>query len=223
MKKCNFCNVNIKDDTDHCPLCGGVLEGNDPGIDTYPNVLRKEKAISFIFRLTLFIAIVSSIICIGTNIMTGVSIAWSLIVTFSFLYLLLILYMFVKDNAGYRVRVFGIYAAGVALVVAIDYICGFRRWSLNFVFPGAIILVNLTFFMLMLFNRRNWQSYALIHIAIFVISLVPVLFFKLGLVTSPYVTMIAFILSLTIALGTIILGGPRVKSELYRRFHILGK
>ena len=59
-KKCNFCDVIIKDETDHCPLCGGVLDGDTPGIDTYPNVLKKEKAISFIFRLTLFIAIIAS-------------------------------------------------------------------------------------------------------------------------------------------------------------------
>ncbi|MDY5217019.1 MAG: zinc ribbon domain-containing protein, partial [Lachnospiraceae bacterium] len=64
MKKCNFCNVNIKDNTDHCPLCGGVLEGDEPGINTYPNVLKKEKAISFIFRLTLFLAIIASAACI---------------------------------------------------------------------------------------------------------------------------------------------------------------
>ena len=223
MKKCNFCNVNIKDETDHCPLCGGVLEGDSLGVNTYPNVLKKEKAISFIFRLTLFIAIVASTICIAANITTGVSVAWSMIVTCSFLYLLLILYMFVKENAGYRVRLFGIYAAGIGLVVAIDYVLGFNRWSVNYVLPGAIILINLTFFMLMIFNRRNWQSYVLIHIAVFFISIIPLILYKFEVVTFPYLAQIALGLSFIIALGTIILGGPRVKSELYRRFHIFGK
>ena len=223
MKKCNFCNVMIKDQTDHCPLCGGVLEGDDPGINTYPNVLKKEKAVSFIFRLMVFISIIASTVCIATNVATGVSVAWSLIVTFSFLYVLLILYMFVKENAGYRVRVFGIAAAGVVLIILIDYILGFRRWSVNFVLPSAIILMSVTFLLLMLINRRNWQSYALIHVAILLISLIPIIMYKLDIVTNPYVSQVAFGIAFVISLGIIILGGPRVKSELYRRFHILGK
>lgn len=223
MRKCNFCNVKIKDDTDCCPLCGGVLEGDEKGVNTYPNVLKKEKAISFAFRLMLFISIIASIASIAANVATHVSVAWSLIVTFSFLYVLLILYMFVKENAGYRVRVFGIWAAGVALVVAIDYILGFKRWSVNYVLPSAIILVSITFLILMFVNRRNWQSYALIHVGITLLSVIPIIMYKLEIITIPYLSQIAFSFSAVISLGIIILGGPRVKSELYRRFHILGK
>lgn len=223
MKKCNFCNVEIKDNTDHCPLCGGVLEGDNPGFSTYPNVLKKEKAISFIFRLTLFLSIIASIVCIAVNISTGVSVAWSVIVSLSFLYVLLILYLFVRENAGYRVRVFGIAAAGVGLVVAIDCILGFNRWSVNYVVPSAILLMSFTFLLLMLINRRNWQSYLIIHILILIISIVPIILYFLDIITVPYVATAAFGVSFVITLGIIILGGPRVKSELYRRFHILGK
>lgn len=223
MRKCNFCNVNIKDNTDHCPLCGGVLEGEELGIDTYPNVLKKEKAISFIFRLVLFLGIIASVICISINISTGVSVAWSVIVSLSCLYALVILYLFARENAGYRVRVFGIAAAGVGLVVAIDIILGFKRWSVNYVVPSAILLMSFTFLLLMLINRRNWQSYTIIHILILIISIVPIILYKLGVITSPYMTQIAFAVAAITTLGIIILGGPRVKSELYRRFHIFGK
>lgn len=223
MRKCNFCNVKIKDNTDHCPLCGGVLDGDEEGINTYPDVLKKEKAISLIFRLMLFIAIISVATCIGVNVTTGVSTAWSLIVTFAFSYVLLILYMFVKENAGYRVRVFGIVAAGIVLVIVIDYILGFTRWSVNYVFPACIILVDLTFLILMFVNHRNWQSYILILLVMILISLIPVLLYKLNIITVPYMAQISLGVCIIIALGVLILGGPRVKSELYRRFHILGK
>ena len=223
MKKCNFCNVNIKDNTDHCTLCGGVLEGDEPGFDTYPNVLKKEKAISFIFRLTLFLAIIASAACIIINISTGVSIAWSVIVSLSFLYLLLILYLFVRENAGYRVRAFGIVAAGIILVIVIDYILGFKRWSINYVFPSALIFMSLSFLLLMLINRRNWQSYLIIHMLITFFSVIPLIMYALEIITDPVMSIIAFSLSFVITLGIIILGGSRVKSELYRRFHIFGK
>lgn len=223
MKKCNFCNVNIKDNTDHCPLCGGVLEGDEQGVDTYPNVLKKEKAISFIFRLTLFLAIIASSACIVINISTGVSIVLSVIVSLSFLYLLLILYLFVRENAGYRVRAFGIVAAGIILVIIIDYILGFKRWSINYVFPSALIFMTIAFLLLMLINRRNWQSYLIIHMIITVFSVIPLVMCALDIITNPVMSIIAFSLSFVTTLGIIILGGSRVKSELYRRFHILGK
>lgn len=223
MKKCNFCNVNIKDETDHCPLCGGVLDGEEIGENTYPNVLKKEKAISFIFRLMLFITLIASAASITTNIATGVSIAWSLIVTFSLLYVLLILHMFVKENAGYRVRVFGIASFGVALIILIDYVLGFKRWSVNFVLPSVIIYVTATFLLLMLINRRNWQSYTIIHMLITIISIIPLIMYRIGIVTNPVVSIVAFGISFVVTLGILILGGPRVKSEMYRRFHIFGK
>lgn len=223
MNRCNYCKLYIKDDTDRCPLCGGVLECDGTGENVYPNVLKKEKAISFVFRLILFIAIVSIIVCISINYTTGVSVKWSLIVAFAFLYVLLILYMFVRENAGYRVRMYGIVAGGVALLILIDYITGFYRWSLNFIFPIAIILMDVALLVLMIVNKRNWQSYIILLLCMVPISLVPVVFYALSIITIPYFAQLAFALSLFMSLGVIILGGPRAKSELYRRFHIFGK
>jgi len=223
MNKCNYCNVFIKDDTERCPLCGGVLEGNEIGEDTYPNVLKSEKTISFVFRLMLFIAIVSIVTCIGINYTTGVSVKWSLIVTFSFLYVLSILYMFVRENAGYRVRMYGIVAGGVLFLVGTDYICGWYRWSVNYFFPLAILLMDIALVVLMIVNRRNWQSYIILIMCMIPIALVPVILYALDVITNPYPAQLSFFISVFITLGVIILGGPRVKQELYRRFHIFGK
>jgi len=223
MKKCNFCNVIIKDDTGHCPLCGSVLEGTEPGVDTYPNIMRKERTIAFIFRLMLFLSIVAIIICAVVNYTTGTSVKWSLTVAFSSLYILIVLYMFKKENSGYRARTFFISAFGILLVMLIDYLFGAKRWSVNYVFPGVIIGLNISVIILMIVNRRNWQSYILILFALVIISLVPLIMYWIDVVTKPYVSQIAFLLTLITTIGVLVLGGPRVKNELYRRFHIMGK
>lgn len=223
MNKCNYCNVKIIDATDHCPLCGSVIDTKEVGESRYPNVLKKEKSISFIFRLVLFISIITTIVCVGINYSIEANVKWSLIVAFSFMYLLLILYVFVRENAGYRVRTFSICAAGLILVIAIDYLLGAKRWSVNYVFPSLIILLDIALLVLMIVNHRNWQSYILILICMVLISIVPIILYALNVVTVPYVAQIALIFSLMITLGTLILGGPRVKNELYRRFHIMGK
>jgi len=75
----------------------------------------------------------------------------------------------------------------------------------------------------MIVNKRNWQSYILILFALVLISIIPVIMYWLDIVTSPYVSQIAFLVSLITTIGVLILGGPRVENELYRRFHIMGK
>lgn len=223
MNKCNYCNVFIKDETERCPLCGGVLEGGEIGEDMYPNVLKKEKTISFVFRLMVFISIVSIITFIGISITTGVSAKWSIFLTCVFLYVLMILYMFVRENAGYRVRMYGIVAGAVALLVMIDYVSGWHGWSVDYTFPIAIILMDIALIVLMIVNHRNWQSYIILMICMVPISVVPIILYFVDIITSPYMSQIAFMLSLFMTLGVIIIGGPRAKQELYRRFHILGK
>lgn len=222
MRKCNFCNLKIKDMTSSCPLCGGVLEGTDVGEMTYPNVFKRTKAINIIFRVLLFLSIVSVIICVQVNYHTDFSFKWSLIVAMSLLFALWLIYLFTKEGAGYRLRTFGGVMAGVILVVFIDYLCGFNRWSINYVFPATIITVDAVLLLLMLINRRNFQSYTLLIGGLFLISLIPPILYLRGIVTDYRVAHLAAIIVFITLLGVVILGGSRVKQELKRRFYIGG-
>lgn len=220
MKKCNYCNVNIVDDTCSCPLCGGVLLELSPSENTYPNVLKKTRAVSMLFRILLFIGIVSVITCIMINYYMNFSYKSALIMTVSFLYVLWLVYLFMREDAGYRLRIFGGAVGGMMLITFIDYLFDFNKWSLDYVLPSAILLVELSFLILMFVNRRNWQSYTLVIIGIFITSLVPILLCALDIIQNPIMSQIAFIICLVVMLGVLILGGPRVMHELKRRFYI---
>ena len=47
----------------------------------------------------------------------------------------------------------------ILMVVAIDFVVGYRGWSVNYALPSAILLVDAGILILMCINRRNWQSY----------------------------------------------------------------
>lgn len=220
MKKCKNCNVNIYDDTCCCPLCGGVLDGTEKGEQTYPNVLKKTKAISFVFRLLLFIAIVSVIICLMVNYYMNFSYKSSLIMTVSFLYILWMVYLFMNERIGYRFRILGGVIGCVLLVTIIDYLFDFNKWSLDYVLPSAILLLELCFIILMIVNRRNWQSYILLIIGMFLASLILVILCIIDVIDNPFLSQITCVICLIVLLGVLILGGPRVSQELKRRFYI---
>ena len=72
---------------------------------------------------------------------------------------------------------------------------------------------------LMAFNRLNWQSYFMYQIAITIFSFIPLILWAAGWITSPMMSVITVILSVSVLLITIILGDRSVKKELKRRFY----
>lgn len=108
----------------------------------------------------------------------------------------------------------------VAMMLGIDYVTGYRGWSLDFVVPSAILVVDLVIFLLILINRRNWQSYMMTEILTILLSLIPVILRLMGMIHFKYLVWIAFGTSLFLFLGTLILGDQRARTELKRRFHV---
>lgn len=106
------------------------------------------------------------------------------------------------------------------LVIAADNIVGYRGWSVNYVLPGAILLLEATIAILMIVNASNWQSYMLMQILTVLVSLFCVLLWKIQVIKSPVLTFIALAVSLCMLLGTMIFGERRAKAELKRRFHV---
>lgn len=219
MSRCSHCGVEILDDTEHCPLCHNVLENTGRGRMTYPNVLHKIKKINFLFRLFLFLAIILAVTVVAANFVYHPETWWSVIFIAAEVYGIIMLYLFTKDT-GYRIRIIvGIFGFLLFDILA-DRITGYAGWSVNYMFPTAILLANLAVLLLMLINRRNWQSYLLFQLGVVLFGLAGVLFVFLGWITSPVLSEIACSISILVFLGMVILGGRTARSELKRRFHI---
>jgi hypothetical protein len=60
----------------------------------------------------------------------------------------------------------------------------------------------------------------MLQILTILMSLIPVILLAVGIVTFPYLALIAFGVSVFLFLGTLIMGDQRAKTELKRRFHI---
>ena len=105
------------------------------------------------------------------------------------------------------------------LLVIIDYMTGFSRWSFNYAIPSLILFDVIAVVFLILINRLNWQSYFMYQIAITIFSFIPLILWAAGLITSPLMSVITVILSVSVLFITIILGDRSVKKELKRRFY----
>ena len=217
------CNVVISDATEYCPLCHAVLEKENPneiGKITYPNVYAINKKLSIVRRLLIFLWVAFTGLGVFFNYQYTPDFYWSAILSAGLLYAVIVVDVMLNRDAGYLKKIFSTVVGGVFMVILIDYVLGFNRWSLNFVLPGAIFLVNIALIVLMIVNNRNFQSYMILEILMILIGIIPVIFVCNGIVKYPLISEMAFASSVILFLGTLILGGRTARTEMRRRFHV---
>lgn len=226
MRKCRNCQVSILDDTLVCPLCHSVLEhtettepkGHNGGM--YPDVKDKARKLNFIVKLYTFLAIVAEVGLIIINYATFSGLWWSAISGVGILYFYMTLRYSIQKNGGYLSTILMQIVAAVILCIVIDFIVGYHGWSVNFVVPSAILLLDLVSIILMLVNLDSWQSYILMQVMTVLLSIVILILWKVGIIVYPIVTIVAAAVSGALFVGTLIFGDRRAKNELKRRFHV---
>lgn len=224
MNKCLHCGVTITDKTDVCPLCRCVveLEDADTQAERYPNIRLKGRKLELVSRIALFLAIVLGALAVLLNYTMDSDRMWSVIVVGVLAYLMLFLfYIIANEHAGYRSKVVIGVACGAADLVMIDYVLGFKHWSLDYAIPLTLLAMDLMIIVVMFINIRNWQSYLLFQIVMIVCSGICVILSVCGVIRHPLMSYIALGLSSVMFLATFIIGGRRARNELKRRFHVM--
>ena len=220
MSRCNKCNIEVLDETERCPLCNCVLEQTVEVENMYPNVRLKARKMMLFGRIYLFLAILIEALLLYINYVTAPKMWWSVITGMIFLYGYLLIRFAILGKTGYRIKIVVLMMIMILMMVAIDFVAGYHGWSLNYVLPSGILAVDVGILLLMLINRRNWQSYMMLQIFMMVCSVVPVIFAAVGIVTAPLLSQIALAFSVFLFLGTVIIGDRRARTELRRSFHV---
>lgn len=220
MSKCRQCNVEILDETERCPLCNSVVEFTFEVENMYPNVKTQTRKLVFLSRVYLVAAIWIGSILFGINYVDKYQIGWSLVAGLVLLYGYLLLKLAISGQTGHKLKIIILAVITIIMMILMDFIIGYRGWSVNYALPGCVILMDIGIMALMVKNRRNWQSYIMWQILMMLVSGGMVLMYMFEIITVPHIVGVATILSVFTFLGTIIVGDRRARVELYRRFHI---
>jgi hypothetical protein len=212
--------VEILDETERCPLCHSVLEKTVEVENMYPNVRTMTRRLALLSRIYLFVAILVEALLIYLNVLSDSEMFWSAIPGLAMLYGYLVLRYAILGKSGYKGKIIVLTLIAILMVVAIDFVVGYRGWSVNYALPSAILLVDAGILILMCINRRNWQSYMMWQIFMILCSVVPLVLYAVGIVTAPLLALLAFAVSAALFLGTLIIGDRRARTELRRRFHV---
>lgn len=220
MSKCRKCNIEILDAAESCPLCQSVLEQNEEMENIYPNARQTTKKMVFFIRIYMFCAIIAEFGLLVFDISRNAEVKWSIVIGLLLLYLYTIFRYAVIGKTGYRSKIIVLTLVTVLIAIAADFATGYHGWAVDFVLSIGIIMVDITIFVLMMINHRNWQSYMMWQMLMILCSIVPAILYSVGVERYPYLAYAPLFLSSFLFLGTLIIGGPRAQTELKRRFHI---
>lgn len=220
MSRCKQCHVEILDETERCPLCNCVLEPTVEVENMYPDVRVRTRRMMLLSRIYLFLAIVAETILISVNYFGDFETAWCVVPGLVLFYGYLVLRFAVLGTTGYIWKTIVLTLLAILFLIAVDWAVGYRGWAVSYVLPSAIILVDVAILVLMIVNRRNWQSYLMWQIFMLLCSVIPVALYAGGVIRSPYLALAALAASAFLFLGTLIIGDRRARTELRRRFHI---
>ena len=220
MSRCNQCNIEVLDETERCPLCNNVLEKTIDVENMYPNIRMKSRKMILFSRIYLFLALTIEIILINICAFLNVDIVLSIISGCVLFYGYMVIRYAIIGQSGYREKILVLTTLAILILIAIDYSSGYRGWSVNYIFPSGIMLIDVGVVILMLVNRKNWQSYIMMELFMVVCSFGGLILKFAGIITDQILIVIATNMSVILFLGTVIIGGRRAKVELKRRFHI---
>ena len=192
MSRCKQCNIEVLDETERCPLCHSVLEPTIEVENMYPDVKIKTRRMMLLSRIYLFVAIVAEAVLVVVNHYGDFETAWSLVTGLIFFLLDIWLSWFaILGKTGYIVQN-NCFDVDCHIDIDRNRFCEcYRGWSVRYVFPAAIILVDAGILILMCVNRRNWQSYIMWQIFMILCSFVPIILYLTGIIYVPYLALAA--------------------------------
>lgn len=222
MAKCKNCNIEILDETVSCPLCRSILQPTVDVENMYPDVRLMMRKFTLTARIYLFVALMLEALLFAVNWITfdETQIWWSAITGLIFLYGFVVLRYAIIGKSGYKGKVILLSLIAVLSAVAIDLVTGYRGWSVDYVLPAGILFMDVVIIGLMIYNKRNWQSYMMWQILTILFSLIPIGLYITGLEHNEYFAFLPMGASVALFLGTLIIGDRRARTELKRRFHL---
>lgn len=222
MKYCKTCHVHYDVPLEHCLLCNGELEYSEEitSESAYKfKTITKKSSSRFWYRFFFFVAIVGTFITLYLDYMNGMSLGWSLIVVITNFYAILI-FRTLAVASQWSAKVMKILMITAVGTILIGFSIQDHSWSIDYVFPFAIIGNILLISILTLINKNKWYDYFASLVIITIIGLIPGLLDLLKLTSVSWPSFVCFAYSSITLLAIVFLPSKTSREEFKRRFHV---
>nr|WP_312578494.1 DUF6320 domain-containing protein [Sedimentibacter sp.] len=221
MKRCEKCKINVIGKRESCPLCQGLLVGQDEEQEEiFPHIFSVYKQHNMFFRILILISIILVTISVAVNIMFPQKGAWSLFIVggLASVWVSLITAINKRNNIPKNI-VYQVMIISIALVVW-DFMTHWKGWSIEYVIPILCVFAMISMAIISKVLKLRMEDYILYLIIDGVFGIIPVLFILIGILDVIYPSMICVVTSI-ISLSTILIfEGESMRAEMKKRLHL---
>lgn len=224
MKKCSRCNLLFNTTRKSCPLCFEILQDHDgkefQGPD-YPRPETETAPYNVLLRIITFLSVIAIFTSVLVNALTfkNTKTLWSLIVILGVLYFWVLLRSTFRAKSNVPMKLVIQMLMLSILIIGIDSVSGFKRWSLNYVVP-FLSMASLLAIISVLIGRVRFGEYLLYLLAAIILGFIPFILWLVKLITVLWPSLSAASLSFVTIIGMIVFADKETREEFKKRFHI---
>ncbi|NLC88377.1 MAG: hypothetical protein GX682_06435 [Clostridiaceae bacterium] len=185
----------------------------------YPEKISAKKG-SKIIKLMLLASVLVGIILIVMNRFLKPHIPWAMLSTAGIIYSWITVLYAINKNTNIAKHVLIQTVAISILSIFIDYMIGFKGWSISMAIPITIITANVTMFVLTIVTHKKYIKYAIYQLILIIISLLPIFFIFEHMLQSIILTIIAISISVINFIVSLSLCMRDFKEIMVRKFHM---
>ena len=220
MRYCKNCHIHYDTDLEHCMFCNQALDIDEtkPSYYKFSMVQRKPKT-RFFYRLFIFLNIISALVSIYIDYLSGAPLSWSWIVSVTNGYII-VMFLLMWPASPWTSRISKIIVVSGLTIILFGLTINDYGWAIDYVFPLTLLMNMILLTILILINRKKWFEYFGNLLIISLIGLIPGLLNLLDVTTVTWPSSASFTFASVTLLGVFILPSKASREEFKRRFHI---
>lgn len=226
MRRCPECKIEIGDPVSRCPLCGAELEfsGTEQAEGSlYPDFSAHDQPRSsfpLLAKIFAFLSLIAAGTCSLIDLLITHHLTWSLYVTggIALLWTTVGVHLLTKINLNYTLL--NDMTALSLYLILIDYLSGWKRWSIDYVIPILYIGIMITTIVLALIFSVYWREYILSLAVVCILGIGPLLIFLNSRSPIRFLCLAAALAAAALAVGLLFFAGGKLFSEWRRRMKI---
>ena len=185
----------------------------------YPKKLSSKKG-ELILKICIISSIVMAILLFVINKVLTPQIPWAALTNAGIVYIWVTVLYAINKNINIAGHVLVQTIAISVLTVYIDYMLGFKGWSINIAIPILIIISNITMLVLTIVSHKKYIKYAIYQLMIVIFSMIPVALMYKNYIDNKVLTVVATGISILNLILTLTLCAKDVKEAIIRKFHM---
>lgn len=221
MRYCRYCGVKLVNNQRYCPLCDmETVEADGGSAEDYPYVKPRLTRRMFIKSITFSVIVAVVLIFLIDHLLPYNTGVWYLLATVGLIYGWLSFVTVMKNLRDPGAIVFSQLILASLCTAAVDKLCGWYRWSVNYVIPGLVAAAAIAIVLCISIRPDKFRTYTIYQIVIAFIGLVPVGLWAVGFSEIEWTAVAAAAVALLCFAVILVFSHRHTRSELKKRFHV---